>query len=143
MIIPDSNLLVYANAKDSPFYPKAVVWWENVLNGNEFIGLPWNVILGFIRLTTNPTIAKSGIDVDATLGVVDSWLQHPNVVVLNPGERHFEIMARILSSLKLGNNLVADAHLAALAIENRATLCSHDRDFQRFSGFRLFDPIAN
>jgi uncharacterized protein len=35
-----------------------------------------------------------------------------------------------------GGPLVSDAHLAALAIEHRATLLSFDRDFSRFAGLR-------
>ena len=143
MIVPDANILVYAHSRQSQFFEASVAWWEEALNGNESIGLSWVVILGFIRLTTNPSAYLEGIDVRHTLQIVESWLTNPNVVVLNPGRDHFQIMSNILSNINLGNKLVSDAHLAALAIENRATLCSHDRDFQRFSGFRLFDPIKS
>jgi uncharacterized protein len=43
-------------------------------------------------------------------------------------------------SLALKGNLTSDAHLAALAIEHGATLCSHDNDFSRFAGLRWVDP---
>ena len=40
-------------------------------------------------------------------------------------------------------NLVADAHLAALAIEHGATLCTDDVDFRRFKGLKLELPLRN
>ena len=36
-----------------------------------------------------------------------------------------------------GGNLTSDAHLAALAIEHGAGLCTFDRDFDRFAGLSL------
>jgi len=34
-----------------------------------------------------------------------------------------------------------DAHLAALAVEHGATLCTTDRDFARFPRLRVHDPL--
>ena len=42
-----------------------------------------------------------------------------------------------------GGGLVTDAHLAALAIEHGALLCSTDRDFGRFPGLRWADPLVD
>ncbi|MGC1208611.1 MAG: DUF5615 family PIN-like protein, partial [Ornithinimicrobium sp.] len=39
-----------------------------------------------------------------------------------------------------GGNLVNDAHLAALAQENRATVVTFDSDFGRFTGVRWEMP---
>lgn len=39
-------------------------------------------------------------------------------------------------------NLTTDAHLAALALEHGAELCSLDPDFSRFPGLRWLDPLA-
>jgi predicted nucleic acid-binding protein len=36
-----------------------------------------------------------------------------------------------------------DAHLAALAIEHGATLSTSDRDFARFPGLRLHNPLRS
>jgi hypothetical protein len=38
-------------------------------------------------------------------------------------------------------NLTSDAHLAALAIEHGALLCSCDADFSRLPGLRWVDPL--
>jgi predicted nucleic acid-binding protein len=47
---------------------------------------------------------------------------------------------RVVEAQVTGPLLIAAA-LAALALEHGATLCSTDRDFRRFRGLKLFDPL--
>jgi len=37
--------------------------------------------------------------------------------------------------------MVTDVHLAALALENGAILCTTDNDFTRFKGLKLLKPL--
>jgi hypothetical protein len=64
------------------------------------------------------------------------------VGILEPGEQHWEILAGLLSESQAIGNLVTDAHLAALAVEYGATLCSTDQDFRRFEGLAWENPLA-
>jgi len=48
----------------------------------------------------------------------------------------------LLLPLGTGGNLISDAHLAALAIEHGAELCSSDADFSRFPQLRWRNPLA-
>ncbi len=52
MILPDVNLLIYSVNRDSPFHGRAKAWLENALSGTEAVGFAWNVLLGFVRVTT-------------------------------------------------------------------------------------------
>jgi uncharacterized protein len=72
---------------------------------------------------------------------VDSWLARPMVDVLHPGERHWAILAERLRETRAAANLVPDAHLAALALEYGATLCSTDADFSRFGRLHWINPL--
>ena len=46
------------------------------------------------------------------------------------------------SRVLVRGNLVPDAHLAALLIQNGVTtVWTHDRDFQKFPGIRVRDPF--
>jgi uncharacterized protein len=63
------------------------------------------------------------------------------VTVINPTERHAAVLRELLLPLGTAGNLTTDAHLAALAIEHDAQLCSCDTDFARFSGLRWTDPL--
>jgi predicted nucleic acid-binding protein len=51
-------------------------------------------------------------------------------------------MRDLISPLGTGGNLTSDAHLAALAIEHGAELCSTDNDFARFNRLRWRNPLA-
>ena len=53
MIVPDINLLIYAYDAASPFHRKAAKWWEACLSETVTVGIPWLVILGFVRIATN------------------------------------------------------------------------------------------
>ena len=142
MILPDVNLLVHACNADSPRHAAARQWWEDALNGSEPVGLPWAVLLGYIRLTTNRQILASPLPATEACADVRAWLTRPNATVLHPGDGHAEILFHLLEDVGTASNLTTDAHLAALAIEHQALLCSTDADFARFSGLRWTNPIA-
>jgi predicted nucleic acid-binding protein len=63
------------------------------------------------------------------------------VRVLNPGPTHAELAFGFLRAEGRGGNLTTDAHLAALAIESRATLHTADTDFLRFNGLKWVNPL--
>ena len=142
MIVPDVNVLLYAEIAAFPEHAKAKRWWEKLLGGSEEVGLPLPALFGFVRITTNPRVFTPALDVDAALVVVEAWLAQPNVRVLAPGPRHLEIAFRLLRGLGTAGNLTTDVQLAAYAIENVATLCSNDSDFARFGGLAWSNPLA-
>jgi toxin-antitoxin system PIN domain toxin len=141
MIIVDANLLIYAVNRDAPQHPQAKAWLEQVLAGRETVGLPWNAILAFLRLTTRPGVFQKPLSVAAALDVVGSWLESEAVTVVHPGPRHYQVLRELLLDRGTGGNLTPDAHLAALAIEHGAELCSLDGDFSRFSRLEWRNPL--
>jgi predicted nucleic acid-binding protein len=48
----------------------------------------------------------------------------------------------MLTTGKAAGTLTTDAHLATLAIEHGATVYTTDREFLRFPGVRVVNPIA-
>ena len=143
MKLLDVNLLVYAVNQHSPLHQRAKVWLERTLSGAEQVAFPWVVILGFLRVSTLPgAFDRRALTVAHATKVVDAWLNHPNVLTLSPGERHWAVLSALLSEAGTAGNLTSDAHLAALAIEHEAELCSSDSDFARFPGLRWTNPLA-
>lgn len=142
MIVVDVNLLIYAVNRDSPDHRKAKTWLEAAVSGPETVGLPWVVLLAFLRLTTRAGIFQKPLTVDAAFDVVDAWLQQPSVTVPEPTPRHLQTMRDLIAPLGTGGNLTSDAHLAALAIEHGAELCSTDNDFARFNRVRWRNPLS-
>ncbi|MGH8940468.1 MAG: type II toxin-antitoxin system VapC family toxin [Actinomycetes bacterium] len=141
MKLLDVNLLIYAVDSSAPRHRQARAWLEESLSGTETIALPWAVLLAFVRLSTRPSLFERPLSTDDALSIVEGWLDQPCVAVVHPGSRHLALVRDMLQALGTGGNLVTDAHLAALAIENGALLCSCDRDFGRFAGLRWADPL--
>ncbi len=69
--------------------------------------------------------------------------ESPSTRIIAPGTRHWEIFADLVRSSHATANLVPDAYLAALAIENGATFVTRNRGFARFPGLRLTDPLTS
>lgn len=141
MKVPDLNLVIYAVDRRSPVHADAARWWNGLMSGGETVGLAWSVLLGFVRLTTNPSIVAEPMTSDDALDYVDRWLAHPITTVLEPTSAHLRTLRDLLGPTGTAGNLVADAHLAALAIEHGGELCSADRDFGRFPGLRWANPL--
>lgn len=142
MKLPDLNLLIYAVDRVSASHESASSWWNGLLSGNETVGLTWSVLLGFVRLTTNPRVFRHPMSTDEALEYVERWLAHPLTTVLEPTGRHVRLLRDLLAQTGPAGNLVPDAHLAALAIEHGAVLCSADHDFGRFPGLKWMDPLV-
>ncbi|HSL19839.1 MAG TPA: type II toxin-antitoxin system VapC family toxin [Methylomirabilota bacterium] len=143
MIIPDINLLVYAYNSDAPFHDASKTWWEDRLSGRMTVGLPWVVILGFIRIMSSGAVLTTPMTPAETTGHARSWLARPQTQIVVPGPRHLEILEEIMSSGRASGRLTTDAHLAALAIETQSELHSNDVDFARFPGLRWRNPLMD
>ena len=141
MILVDANLLIYATTK-CPRQQQARDWLDGQLNNSIRTGLPWPSLLAFLRVTTNRRLYSQPLPMEAAWGQVRAWIEWPTVWLPAPSERHGSILERTLKAVD-GGNLVADAHLAALAIEHGLTLCSSDGDFARFPGLKWLNPLLS
>ncbi|HXO26215.1 MAG TPA: type II toxin-antitoxin system VapC family toxin [Thermoanaerobaculia bacterium] len=142
MIIPDLNLLIYAYNDDAPEHSRAKAWWESCLSDIRPVGLPWVVMLGYVRLITGRVAMADPFSAEDAIGHVRSWLERPQVEILTPGPRHLDLVDSLLRDAQASGSLAVDAHLAALAIEHRAELHSNDADFSRFPGLKWINPLA-
>jgi hypothetical protein len=142
VILPDVNLLIYAHDTASRDHAAAKAWWDGVLSGDEPVGLAWATLLAFVRLTTNRAVFQEPLSVEEAVETVERWLTQPHVRVVQPAHRHAEYLFGFLRALGAAGNLTSDAHLAALAVEHGATLCSADSDFGRFPRLKWKNPIG-
>jgi toxin-antitoxin system PIN domain toxin len=142
VIVPDVNVLIHAMDVDSRHHQRAWEWWFASLGGSEHIGFSWSVLMAYVRLTTHPRIMGSPLEASNACDDVRMWLSLPTTMVLTPGPEHMNVVAGLLESAGGGGDLVPDAHLAALAIENGGTVYSQDADFARFPDVRWLNPLA-
>ncbi len=141
MIVVDVNLLIYAVNSDAPDHQRARQWLESAIAGSQTVGLPWMVLLAFLRLTTRAGLFERPLSVGDALHLIETWMAQPAVIVPQPTPRHLSILRELLAPFGTAGNLTSDAHLAALAIEHNAELCSADGDFRRFARLRWRNPL--
>lgn len=141
MILVDANLLIYAVDSDAPQHTKARRWLEQLLSGDAAVGLPWVVVLSFLRITTRPGVLRRQLSAEQAVAFVDEWASQPYVELVSPGPEHWPLLKTLLGEVGAAGNLTTDAHLAALAIERGYELASTDHDFRRFTGVRFRDPL--
>jgi toxin-antitoxin system PIN domain toxin len=141
MILVDANLLIYAHHQASEFHFRARAWFEAALREREGVGIAWMTVLAFLRITTNRHIFAHAFAMAEAEKIAAVWMGHPSISIVAEGDRHWEVLSRMLLAGQAGSELVSDAHLAALAVEHGATLCTTDRDFARFPGLRWRNPL--
>lgn len=143
MKLLDVNVLLYAHDASAAQHARCRDWLVRTLKGDEHVGLPWQTLLGFIRIATNPRAVRRPIGAAEACAIVDRWLARPQSLIVEPGERYWPIFQELVARARVHGPLVSDAALAALALEHGATLCTTDRDFRRFDGLRLLDPTED
>lgn len=141
MIIVDANLLLYAYDAGSPRHDAASGWLERAIAEDD-VGLAHSSVLAFLRIGTHPSVFTRPLAPADAIGIIESWFDEPSVRAVSPTAQHWTVMRDLAKRGQAKGPLLMDAHLAALAIEYGATLCSVDRDFARFPGLRFVDPIS-
>ena len=137
MRMPDVNVLVYAHREDEAVHEAARAWVDATVNGSEPFALSALVIVGFVRIVTNPRIYKEPTPTPVALAAVDAMLVRPNCHLCLPGTRHWQLVSHLCRATQAAGKLVADAQHAAKAIEHGCEWISRDRDFARFESAGL------
>ncbi len=140
MKIVDLNVLLYVVNADAIQHARVLAWWHRALADEEPLCLPWVVLLGFLRLATNPRVFPKPLSPEAATGKLDTWLAQESVRVVHERTDHWDTLRSLLAQTGTAGNLTTDAHLAALAISHGALLVSCDVDFRRFRGLRWLNP---
>ena len=141
MLLPDVNVLVYAHRRDAPGHARYLAWLESTVNSDQAYGLADLVLSGFIRIVTHPRVFNPASSLDDALAFVNVLRARDNCVPVVPGPRHWNLFCALCRRAGAKGNLVADAYLAALAIESGSEWLTTDRGFARFAGLRLRHPL--
>lgn len=139
----DANVLLHAYHPGLPSHARARAWLEEALSGSRPLRLAWSVIHAFIRISTDARVFSRPFAIEEATGDVKKWLETPCVSVLGPGDLYWPLFVQLVHEHGLRGPDVMDAHLAALAIENGATLCTADRGFLRFRNLKLLNPLRD
>ncbi len=141
MIIPDANLLIYANSPTSAFHAASKAWLEKILSSAEPVGIPILSVYAFLRFFTNATIHPKPATFQQVAAIIDTWLALPHARMLYPGDRHWELLQQLAAQVRLQGAQTTDAAIAAIALEYGGVIHTNDRDFARFPGIRWINPL--
>ena len=143
MIGVDTNILVYAHREDSPFHVAAVRRVTELAEGRASWAIPWPCLHEFLAIVTHPRIYAPPSSLARALAQVEAWLESPSLTLLGESAAHWTTLSSLLVDGRVAGPQVHDARVAALCREHGVReLWSADRDFSRFAGLSVVNPLV-
>lgn len=139
----DANVLLYASDEASTYHDRARAFLEQVAGGEELVYLFWPTLMAYLRIATHPAIFEQPLPPDVANANVEQLLALPHVQTAGEHDRFWPTYRKLADEADARGNLVPDAHVVALMVENGVrTIWTHDRDFRRFPDVEVRDPFA-
>ncbi|MEP7383973.1 MAG: TA system VapC family ribonuclease toxin, partial [Gemmatimonadota bacterium] len=110
------------------------------VDGSTSFGVSELVLSAALRVLTHPRVFVPPTPLEAAVAWVVALRATPNLVLVAPGPRHWEIFLDLLGETGAIGNLIPDAWHAALALEHGCEWISEDADFGRFALLRWSRP---
>jgi hypothetical protein len=143
VIAVDTNILVYAHREDSPFHDAAYRRLASLAEGAASWAIPWPCLHEFLAIVTHPRIYAPPTPLSTALAQVDAWIESPSLVLLAESTSHWLTLRNLLTTGRIAGPMVHDARVAALCRQHGVReLWSADRDFGRFSGLLVKNPLV-
>ena len=141
MILPDVNVLIYAFRDDARDHPQYRKWLDSVVSGGSLYGMSPQVLSSVIRICTHRGIFARPSPLDDAFAFCRVLIEQPQCQIIQPGAGHWQIFQNLCRHVRANGNLVQDAWLAALAIENGCEWITTDRHYSLFPGLRWRTPL--
>jgi toxin-antitoxin system PIN domain toxin len=139
----DTNVLIYASDESSSFHDRAIDLLEALATGPDLVYLFWPVALGYLRISTHPTIFQKPLSAAEAMANVEDLVSRPHVRTGGEADGFWDTYREVTGGAFVRGNLVPDAHVVALMRQHGvSTIWSHDRDFLKFPGISVRDPFA-
>jgi uncharacterized protein len=139
----DANLLIYAVNQDSEFHEKALHFIEKCAKSLEAWLLPWPVATAFIRIVTHSGILPRPLLPSHAISTLEQIIELPQVTLAGEETTDtWDFFSNDISSLHLRGNAITDALIVSIMRSNGVTtIYTKDRDFVRFTGIKVIDPL--
>ncbi len=141
MYLFDVNILIYAHREDSTNHSRVLNFIEKGVEENKSFGFSNLALNGFLRVVTHPKVFNPPSEIETALSFIESIIKYTNGVEITPGPRHWGIFTNLCRKSGAKGNLIPDAYFAAIAMEYGCTWVTPDRDFSRFTGLELLNPL--
>jgi uncharacterized protein len=142
LIAVDTNILVYAHREDSPFHEMAFRSMAELAESTALWAIPWPCIHEFLAIVTHPRRYAPPTPLGRALEQVYAWVESPSLALLAETEIHWPTLRNLLVAGRIVGPQVHDARIAALCMQHGVrVLWSADRDFSRFPGINVVNPL--
>jgi toxin-antitoxin system PIN domain toxin len=140
VIAVDTSILVYAHQPGMPRHEPALHRLQELAEGSAPFALPWPCAYEFLRVVTHRRVFDHPSTTEQAWAFLRNVLDSPATVLLSETDRHVEVLERVLQDAQVTGNLIHDAHIAALLLENGVRdFLTTDADFHGFRGLRVVD----
>lgn len=142
MIAVDTNVLVYAHRADSPWHAAATEVVAALAAGSAPWAIPWPCLHEFLAIVTHPRIFAPPTPLDRAIDQVEAWMESPTLRVLGESPAYWQAFRDVAVAGRLAGPVMHDGRVAALCLDHGvAELWSADRDFNRFPGLTVRNPL--
>jgi len=142
VIAIDSNILIYAHREDSEWYERAVKRLTELIESRAPWAITWPSIHEFLAIVTNLRIYRPATPLHRALDQVEAWMESPSVHILGEPVGYWAELKDVLRSGRITGPATHDARIFAICrLHGVRELWSADRDFSRFSGVRVVNPL--
>jgi uncharacterized protein len=143
VIAVDTNLLVYAHREDSPWHEAAAARITELAEDRTPWAIPWPCLHEFVAIVTHPRIYVPPTPLAGAIDQIEAWLEAPGLVLLAETEGYWPELRAALEAGRIVGAQVHDARIAALCrLHGVRELWTADRDFSRFAGLRVRNPLV-
>ncbi len=143
MIALDTNILVYAHRRDSPWFDAAQAVIAELVTKRLDWAIPWPCVHEFLSVVTHPKIYKEPTPTARAIDQVTAWLETGTVILLSENDDVWPILSRLVTAAKIVGPRVHDAKIAAVCqAHGIAELWTADRDFESFPQLRTRNPLV-
>jgi uncharacterized protein len=143
VIAVDTNVLVYAHRRDSPWHEAAAAAIRSLAEGTGAWALPWPCLHEFLAVVTHPRIYRPPTSGEAAIAQVEAWLDSPSLVIVAESEAYWPMLRQAVLGGQAVGPIVHDARVAALcAAHGVRELWTADRDFGRFPDVTVVNPLV-
>ena len=140
----DTNVLLYATFESTPQHQAAAAFLGDCRDSSEPLCLTWPVLISYLRLATHTKVWPKPLTPEAAMENVESLLSLPQTRALGEGEDFWASYRRICEGLTVRGNLISDAQIAAILLENDVrVLYTNDRDFRKFDFLEPRNPLGD
>ena len=132
-------MLVLAHRPDLTQHNVALGWLQSALAGEEPVVVCDVILASTYRILSNPKLTNEASAAERAMTFLDEI--RALSVVISPADRYWTIFRALVTESRAVGNLVTDAGIAAMAIEQGCSLATFDHDFARFPGLNWFEPV--